>query len=203
MFTTIDRYIGKTVLQMIFLCLTVLMLLTALITFIDKSRYIGTGDIDFVFLMWYVVLLMPNMLVMMFPVSVLLGTVIGLGMLAKSSELVIVQNMGKSRIDIVHSAGKMVIPLVLLVCGRTLLIALAPRVVYHVQVGVLGFVRVIALSLSLALCPMARFISSHAMTLRALSLLVTPQLKLVSTMPQKALGIFLTLRFLTTKISVY
>lgn len=119
MFTTIDRYIGKTVLQMIFLCLTVLMLLTALITFIDKSRYIGTGDIDFVFLMWYVVLLMPNMLVMMFPVSVLLGTVIGLGMLAKSSELVIVQNMGKSRIDIVHSAGKMVIPLVLLVCGMS------------------------------------------------------------------------------------
>lgn len=119
MFTTIDRYIGKTVLQMIFLCLTVLMILTALITFIDKSRYLGTGDIDFAFLMWYVVLLMPNMLVMMFPVSVLLGTVIGLGMMAKSSELVIVQNMGKSRIDIVHSAGKMVIPLVLLVCGMS------------------------------------------------------------------------------------
>lgn len=113
MFTTIDRYIGKTVLQMIFLCLLVLILMTALITFIDKSRHIGTGDIDFAFLLWYVVLLMPNMVVLMFPVAVLLGTVLGLGIMAKNSELVIVQSMGKSKTGIILSAAKVVIPLVL------------------------------------------------------------------------------------------
>ncbi len=113
MFTTIDRYIGKTVLQMIFVCLLVLVLLTALITFIDKSRHLGSGDIDFTFLLWYVFLLMPNMTVLMFPVAALLGTVLGLGLMAKNSELVIVQSIGKSKTGIILSAAKMVIPLVL------------------------------------------------------------------------------------------
>ena len=120
-FGTIDRYIGKTVLGLILICLIVLVMLTALITFIDQIRHLGDGDVDFVFLLWYVFLQLPNIIVMMFPISVLLGTVIGLGLLSKNSEVVIMLSVGMSKAKVILSASKMVIQVVLLVAiaGQT------------------------------------------------------------------------------------
>lgn len=122
LFGVLDRYIGKTVLLITLIAAAGLTLISAIITFIDQSRHLGDGNVDFVFLMWYVALLLPGLFVQLFPVAVLLGCVIGLGMLSKNSELVVMQSAGLSKLQLILSACKMVVPVVLLVSilGQTL-----------------------------------------------------------------------------------
>lgn len=115
MFSIFDKYVGKLVLFTILVVAVVLIILTALITFVDQLRYIGRGDIDFSFLIVHVLLQVPEMLVMMFPISVLLGCVIALGSLAKNSELVVLQSFGISKQGIIMLAIKTIIPLIIVV----------------------------------------------------------------------------------------
>ena len=49
----LDRYVGKSVLIMIVVVVIFLTILTAIITFIDQTRYLGRGSIDFIFLLKY------------------------------------------------------------------------------------------------------------------------------------------------------
>lgn len=111
----IDHYIGRIVLFMIFICSLVLTTIGTIITFVDQIRHLGDGDIDFWFLLSYVALRIPEMFVMLFPFAVLLGGVIGLGLLAKNSELLVIQSSGLSKTQIILSACKMVFPLIIIV----------------------------------------------------------------------------------------
>lgn len=114
-FSLVDRYIGKTVGGLILLTTLVLLLITAIITFMDQTRHLGDGNIDFMFLLWYVILLLPGMVVMMFPVGVLIGCVIGLGIMARNSELVVLQSYGLSKTQLILSCCKTIIPMIILV----------------------------------------------------------------------------------------
>ena len=120
-FGVLDRYIGKTVLLITLIAAGGLTVISDIITFIDQSRHLGDGDVDFMFLLWYVALLTPGLFVQLFPVAVLLGCVIGLGMLSKNSELVVMQSAGLSKLQLILSACKMVVPVVLVVAlmGQT------------------------------------------------------------------------------------
>ena len=111
----LDKYVAKQVLFTIILVSFFLLILVALITFIDQMRYIGRGEIDFTFLIGYLGLQLPGIFVQFFPIAVLLGGVIGLGMMARSSELIIMQSVGISRAGIVLSALKLVFPVIILV----------------------------------------------------------------------------------------
>ncbi len=123
----LDRYVGKSVLIMIVVVVIFLTILTAIITFIDQTRYLGRGSIDFIFLLKYLAIQVPGMVVMIFPIAVLLGGVIALGNLAKTSELIILQTVGLSKAGVVFSALKMVFPLILVVIllGETAVPALS------------------------------------------------------------------------------
>ena len=114
-FGILDRYIGKNVFFTILLVTFCLTLLTTLITFVDQMRYIGRGSVDFLFLVSHVALEVPGIVVLFFPVAVLLGGVIALGNLARTSELIVMQSIGISRTGIVLSALKTVIPLILVI----------------------------------------------------------------------------------------
>lgn len=111
----LDRYIGRTVLAMIFIVAMGLCVIASIIFFIDQTRHLGDGDVDFWFLVFYVVLRFPSYFVMLFPIAVLLGGVIGLGMLSKNSELVVMQSSGLSKMQIILSSCKMLFPVILLV----------------------------------------------------------------------------------------
>lgn len=115
MYGILDKYIGKNLLLYVLVIAICLTLLIGLITFIDKTRYIGRGTIDFLFLCEYILLLLPGFFVSFFPLSVLLGGVIGLGMMARNSEIVIMQSTGLSRVNIAISALKSIVPAVILV----------------------------------------------------------------------------------------
>ena len=102
-FGVLDRYIGKTVLLITLIAAGGLTVISDIITFIDQSRHLGDGDVDFMFLLWYVALLTPGLFVQLFPVAVLLGCVIGLGMLSKNSELVVMQSAGLSKLQLIRA----------------------------------------------------------------------------------------------------
>ncbi|MDY6321578.1 MAG: LPS export ABC transporter permease LptG [Succinivibrio sp.] len=111
----LDRYIGKNIVVMVCLVAVCLTVFTGIITFIDKMRYIGRGDIDFLFVCKYVALLVPGFFVTFFPVAILIGGVIGLGGMARASEIVVLQSLGLSRINISVSCVKSLLPLMALV----------------------------------------------------------------------------------------
>ncbi|MCR5085256.1 MAG: LPS export ABC transporter permease LptG [Succinivibrionaceae bacterium] len=114
MLRILDRYVGRTVLFSILLVSVCLTFLMALVTFVDHLRYLGRGDVDFAFLLEYLAYEIPGMVVLFFPVAVLIGGVIGLGMMARSSEIIILQSIGMSRMGIIMSALKTQLPLIVL-----------------------------------------------------------------------------------------
>lgn len=122
----IDKYVGRQVVLCVLMVMVFLLILVGLITFIDQMRYIGRGEIGFTFLIGYLGLQLPGILVLYFPIAVLMGGVIGLGLMARSSELIIMQSIGISRTGIVLSALKLLFPLILLIFAAGELVV--PRV---------------------------------------------------------------------------
>lgn len=115
MFKILDLYIARTLLSTTIMSLTVLVGLSSLIKFIDQMRKVGTGSYDMTTAGVYVLLGMPREIELFFPMATLIGGLIGMGMLASHSELVVMQSAGQSRWDITKSAMKTAILMVLFV----------------------------------------------------------------------------------------
>ena len=115
MFGILDRYIGRVIFMSILLCELTLVGLAALIKYVEQLKAVGEGNYDMLNALYYVLLSMPKEAVLFFPLAALLGGLIGLGQLATSSELVVMQAAGRSKISIVMAALKTAIPLMLLV----------------------------------------------------------------------------------------
>jgi lipopolysaccharide export system permease protein len=115
MFRILDWYIGRTLIGTSSLCLATLVGLSAIIKFVEQLRSVGDGTYTMGKAILYVLLSMPRDIEMFFPMAVLLGALIGLGMLASSSELVVMQAAGVSKLQIGLSVLKTAIPLMLIV----------------------------------------------------------------------------------------
>ena len=115
MYGILDRYVGKNMVFSVILVALCLTLFAGLISLIDALRYIGRGDIGFTFVLKYVCYKLPSLFSMFFPVSILIGGVVGLGLMAKKSELVILQSIGLSKLDICFSCIKSLLPVILVV----------------------------------------------------------------------------------------
>ena len=111
----LDRYVGRTVLMAILLATLTLVGLSALIKFVEQLKQVGQGQYDVWVAALYVLLSTPKELVMFFPMGALLGGVIGLGQLASTSELVVLQATGRSRLNIVMAVLKTAIPVMILI----------------------------------------------------------------------------------------
>ncbi len=115
MFKIIDWYIGRTIVTTSAMCLVTLVGLSAIIKYVEQLRKVGEGTYDLVQALFFVVLSIPRDIEMFFPMAALLGALIGLGMLAASSELVVMQAAGISKLQIGFSVLKTAIPLMLMV----------------------------------------------------------------------------------------
>ncbi|MCS3460476.1 LPS export ABC transporter permease LptG [Aeromonas rivuli] len=113
MFGILDRYIGRVIFMSILLCEVTLVGLSALIKYVEQLKSVGDGNYDMVNAFYFVMLSMPKEAVLFFPLAALLGGLIGLGQLASSSELVVMQAAGRSKLSIVIAALKTAIPLML------------------------------------------------------------------------------------------
>lgn len=115
MFKLLDYYIARTLLGTIGATLSVLIGLSALIKFVEQLRKLGEGDYDMTLAAIYVVLSLPRELELFFPMATLLGGLIGMGVLASNSELVVMQASGQSRWNIISSAMKAAVVMIVLV----------------------------------------------------------------------------------------
>lgn len=115
MFKILDLYIGRAILNTSLLTLSVLLVLSAMFKFIDQMRSVGRGYYDMVHAALYTLYSVPGDVVTFFPMAALIGGLIGLGMMASSSELVVMQAAGLSRLNIISSVMKTAVVMMLLV----------------------------------------------------------------------------------------
>lgn len=111
----LDRYIGRTIFAATFLSLFVLIGLSSIIKFVEQMKHVGKGDYDVISAAYFVLLKMPVEIALFFPMAALIGALIGLGSLASSSELVVMQAAGLSKFRIANSVLKTAIPMVIAV----------------------------------------------------------------------------------------
>ena len=114
MFGVLDRYIGKTILNTILMTLFMLVSLSGIIKFVDQLKRTGQGSYSALGAGIYTILSVPKDIQIFFPMAALLGALLGLGMLAQRSELVVMQAAGFTRMQIAASVMKTALPLVLI-----------------------------------------------------------------------------------------
>ncbi|EHH1280314.1 LPS export ABC transporter permease LptG [Vibrio parahaemolyticus] len=115
MFKILDLYIGRTIISTTALVLATFVGLSGIIKYVEQLRKVGRGVYDLTHALYFVLLSVPRDVEMFFPMAALLGALIGLGMLASSSELVVMQAAGFSKLDIGLSVLKTAVPLMLIV----------------------------------------------------------------------------------------
>ncbi len=111
----IDRYIVRTVIRDTLGVLIALILLTSLFTFIDESDDIGRGDYQLADALYFIILQVPARIYEFFPVSALIGGLIGIGQLASHSEIIVMRASGISLKAISVAVLKGTISLMILV----------------------------------------------------------------------------------------
>jgi len=115
MFKRIDLYIGRTLIVTTILTLLSLVSLSAVIKFIDQMGDVGDGTYGIWDALLYVLFSVPQDIEVFFPMAVLLGSLLGLGMLASNSELTVMQAAGVSKMQIGFSVLKTALPLMIIV----------------------------------------------------------------------------------------
>ena len=111
----LDRYIGQTILISIVSVVIVILSLFVLISFVNEFEKIGRADYTVWQAILYVVLKIPQTIYEIFPMAALLGTMVGLGVLSKNSEMVVIRASGVSRLRISMAVIKSALLLVVLV----------------------------------------------------------------------------------------
>ena len=92
----LDRYLARTVFLYTGLVMAVLMSLGALFVFIEQQDEIGVGSYTAASAFLYCLMSMPEQVFELLPIGALLGSLIGLGLLARSSEIIAVRAAGVS-----------------------------------------------------------------------------------------------------------
>lgn len=110
----IDRYIWKTLLSTIGLALFLVFGIELIFHIVNEIRYVGKGDYTIWHMVLFNLLSMPQNIYQMFPMAVLVGTLMGLGILAGNSELVVIRAAGISTQKITFTVLKLALLLALL-----------------------------------------------------------------------------------------
>ncbi|MBI5451472.1 MAG: LPS export ABC transporter permease LptG [Gammaproteobacteria bacterium] len=90
----LDRYLGHSVLLSIALVLLVLLVLFSFVTFLAELGHVGKRDYGGMDVVEYVLLMVPRLAYQLMPMAVMIGTLVGLGMLANNGELTAMRAAG-------------------------------------------------------------------------------------------------------------
>lgn len=102
----LDRYLGAVISQYVLLTMLVLLGLFTFVNFVDQITSLGKGNYHLGEIIVYVIMIMPSTIYELFPMAALLGTIIGLAMLANDSELTAMRAGGISMLQITGAALK-------------------------------------------------------------------------------------------------
>jgi len=103
MFSTLDRYLGRSILSTSLLVLLTLVSLAAVFAFIAELEDVGKGSYSAGIAAQYILLTLPGIAYLLFAPAVLLGALLGLGTLATNSELTVMRAAGVSVARIVRA----------------------------------------------------------------------------------------------------
>ena len=92
----LDRYVVRAILSSVALVMLLFLVLGALIVFIDQQDDVGTGRYTALGAFWYTLLNLPQLAYELLPIAALIGALIGLGALARGSELTVIRASGVS-----------------------------------------------------------------------------------------------------------
>lgn len=126
--TILQRYIAKTIMLASAAVLFVMLGLTFFIGLLGELRDIGTGDYQFLDAVLHTLLKLPHDLYQFFPMMIMLGGVMGLGILSSHRELIVMRTSGVSVQNIIGGvlAGGALLILIATVIGE----GLAPQAIY-------------------------------------------------------------------------
>jgi lipopolysaccharide export system permease protein len=94
--SVLDRYIVRAILGGVLMVLAVFLVLGALFVFIDQQDDVGVGHYTAIGALWYSLLNLPQLAYELLPIAALIGSLIGLGSLARGSELTVIRATGMS-----------------------------------------------------------------------------------------------------------
>ncbi|HAU69119.1 MAG: LPS export ABC transporter permease LptG [Arenicella sp.] len=116
----LDLYIGKILLAHIMVTVIVLLGLFSFVSFLDELGDLDRGTYGVFQIVQHVVLEIPNVLYLMFPMAALIGSILGLSVLARDSELIVMRAAGVSVMRIVGSVLKVggILAFVALIMGE-------------------------------------------------------------------------------------
>ena len=110
----LDWYIARILASTTFLTLAVFISVSGIIKFVEQMKAVGRGAYEMSHAALFVLYSIPRDVEIFFPMSALVGGLIGLGMMASNSELVVMQAAGLSRFNIIKSVMKTASVLILL-----------------------------------------------------------------------------------------
>ena len=110
----LDRYIGRSILTSTLLVFAVLTALFTFVKFVDALGDLGKATFGLYQAVRYVVLSVPRQASELFPMTAMLGTILGLSSLATDSELVAMRAAGVSMMRLVGSVVRVGIVLVVI-----------------------------------------------------------------------------------------
>ncbi|MBS1270575.1 MAG: Lipopolysaccharide export system permease protein LptG [Gammaproteobacteria bacterium] len=118
----LDLYIGRVILYQTGVVLAVLVSLFMFITFIEQVGEVGTGRYGAINAIEFTILSVPRIIYEVFPMSALLGSILGLSSLAVSSELVVIRTAGVSIVRLMGSVLKVgaILALIAMLIGELL-----------------------------------------------------------------------------------
>jgi lipopolysaccharide export system permease protein len=116
--SVLDRYIVRAILGAVLLVMLVLLVLGAVLIFIDQQDDVGIGHYTELGAFWYTLLNLPQLAYELLPITALIGALLGLGGLARGSELTVIRATG---VSVARLAGMALLAGLLLVLFEVLL----------------------------------------------------------------------------------
>jgi len=118
----LDRYVIRALLGGVLVVVAVLVALMALFLFANQQDDIGVGTYSALDAFWFVLLNLPQQIYEVMPIGVLIGALLGLGTLARGSELTVMRASGISVWRIAGSVAMagILLMVVAVICGEFL-----------------------------------------------------------------------------------
>jgi lipopolysaccharide export system permease protein len=110
----LTRYMAREIYVSVLLVFLALLMLFSLMDLINEMNDMGQGNYNLIYVLLYVFLIMPGHIYELFPVAVLIGTILALVQMAANSELTIYRVSGVTLQQMILTLFKVAIPFMLL-----------------------------------------------------------------------------------------
>lgn len=114
------RYLAREIYASVTLVFAALLMLFAFLDFIHELSVMGYGKYSLGYVLIFVLLTIPGHIYELFPVAVLVGTILALVQMASRSELTIYRTSGASTMQMLAALGRIALPMIIIsfLCGE-------------------------------------------------------------------------------------